>query len=346
MSSPDSNQMQQTSAHTTGTITESRLEPIRLVSPCTEVFETVRERGDAGTTNASNKSQLTIQQDITTILRQLETDLLEAVRMVSAPRCHTVSYTTRAEHDIESVIKECVNNALTRWAPDIATSLSPAAEESLAIAADLSDWSLCCLTEGTPNLLSPSFEIPITSSEAPATSAEVLSASESIDQESHTDHDPPFWPGEPLDSGDRTSSESRDIHYKTASTAENVEFTDRHRGRAKRDAWEQHRPVLRRLYVDENQPLPDVMRTMRENYNFGPTVKQYRYQLGSKWGWKKYNQGTAKGPSRQPDQDGAAKTTTPLHSRETWEHHFTDCLASDIRVVSFNCKELTGAHSS
>ncbi|KAI0426843.1 hypothetical protein F5Y09DRAFT_345286 [Xylaria sp. FL1042] len=67
--------------------------------------------------------------------------------------------------------------------------------------------------------------------------------------------------------------------------------------------WGQYHAILQGLYMTNNLPLPDVMKTMKEKYDFEATVKQcrstyltvnersYRYQFTVKWGWKKYNQG-------------------------------------------------------
>ncbi|KAI0537373.1 hypothetical protein GGR58DRAFT_472264 [Xylaria digitata] len=54
-------------------------------------------------------------------------------------------------------------------------------------------------------------------------------------------------------------------------------------------AWNKYRDVLKKLYVDDGNPLPIVVKTMEEKYGFVATIKQYRYQFGERWGWKKYN---------------------------------------------------------
>ncbi|KAI1146146.1 hypothetical protein F4825DRAFT_441582 [Nemania diffusa] len=58
---------------------------------------------------------------------------------------------------------------------------------------------------------------------------------------------------------------------------------------AKRD-WDKYHDILYKLYKLEEKPLPVVMKIMEDDLDFKATVKQYRYQLGEKWGWKKYGQ--------------------------------------------------------
>ncbi|KAF2965832.1 hypothetical protein GQX73_g7738 [Xylaria multiplex] len=53
--------------------------------------------------------------------------------------------------------------------------------------------------------------------------------------------------------------------------------------------WDKYKTILKRLYVEEDHPLPIVVKIMEEKYGFVATRKQYRYQFGERWGWKKYN---------------------------------------------------------
>ncbi|KAI1133214.1 hypothetical protein F5Y10DRAFT_131455 [Nemania abortiva] len=65
-------------------------------------------------------------------------------------------------------------------------------------------------------------------------------------------------------------------------------------GRAKRrnsqeqKFWEEHKKKLRELYVTDDLPLKQVMEKMKEVSDFQPTEKQFRYQFGVIWGWRKY----------------------------------------------------------
>ncbi|RWA05976.1 hypothetical protein EKO27_g9135 [Xylaria grammica] len=60
--------------------------------------------------------------------------------------------------------------------------------------------------------------------------------------------------------------------------------------------WDKYRPILERLYIEEQLPLFEVIKIMEEKYHFFRTTKQYRYQLGEKWGWKKYKANTSYRP--------------------------------------------------
>ncbi|KAI0802155.1 hypothetical protein GGR55DRAFT_683566 [Xylaria sp. FL0064] len=67
------------------------------------------------------------------------------------------------------------------------------------------------------------------------------------------------------------------IRYFTEGTNEDIaEIGGGKKPRMHKGTWNQHRDILRRLYMDENQPLGDVMRIMKEKHNFKPTVKQCR----------------------------------------------------------------------
>ncbi|KAJ6037306.1 ankyrin [Penicillium herquei] len=58
--------------------------------------------------------------------------------------------------------------------------------------------------------------------------------------------------------------------------------------------WEAHKAVIKRLYIEENKTLKDVMRIMGTDYHFYQTESSYVAQLG-KWNFKKNtNRGTWK----------------------------------------------------
>ncbi|KAI3336579.1 hypothetical protein HD806DRAFT_10302 [Xylariaceae sp. AK1471] len=71
--------------------------------------------------------------------------------------------------------------------------------------------------------------------------------------------------------------------------------------RVGRPEWDKYKNIIKHLYIDLDNPLPDVIPKMKEAYGFVASVKQYRYQFEI-WGWKKYNQGG------RPTQDHSALT--------------------------------------
>ncbi|KAF2791863.1 hypothetical protein K505DRAFT_247960 [Melanomma pulvis-pyrius CBS 109.77] len=50
--------------------------------------------------------------------------------------------------------------------------------------------------------------------------------------------------------------------------------------------WEIHKPLLQRLYLEENFKLPKIKNIMRDEHDFDAEVHQYKYRF-DKWGWKK-----------------------------------------------------------
>ncbi|KAF2688343.1 hypothetical protein K458DRAFT_427949 [Lentithecium fluviatile CBS 122367] len=50
--------------------------------------------------------------------------------------------------------------------------------------------------------------------------------------------------------------------------------------------WEIHKPLLERLYLEENFKLPKIKGIMRDENDFDAEVHQYKYRF-KKWGWKK-----------------------------------------------------------
>ncbi|KAI0159758.1 hypothetical protein GGR57DRAFT_437178 [Xylariaceae sp. FL1272] len=71
--------------------------------------------------------------------------------------------------------------------------------------------------------------------------------------------------------------------------------------------WGPHKRTLWRLYVKQKKPLPEVKRMM-EASGLKATNKQYRYQLGDKWGWKKYGQTQKPKKNLADEHEGQTET--------------------------------------
>lgn len=52
------------------------------------------------------------------------------------------------------------------------------------------------------------------------------------------------------------------------------------------EVWETHRLTIKRLYLDEDMTLKDVMATMQRKHGLGATVKMYKHRI-KKWGFDK-----------------------------------------------------------
>jgi len=53
-----------------------------------------------------------------------------------------------------------------------------------------------------------------------------------------------------------------------------------------KDEWDRLKPVIQRLYIDENLPRPRVAAILRESYGFAPTKRQFDRRI-EEWGFKK-----------------------------------------------------------
>ncbi|KAK8126989.1 uncharacterized protein PG998_002748 [Apiospora kogelbergensis] len=52
------------------------------------------------------------------------------------------------------------------------------------------------------------------------------------------------------------------------------------------NAWDQYKPAIKRLYIDENLPLPQVMEDMIKTYDFKASIKMYKDRF-REWKWAK-----------------------------------------------------------
>ncbi|KAI1376932.1 hypothetical protein F4677DRAFT_61957 [Hypoxylon crocopeplum] len=64
--------------------------------------------------------------------------------------------------------------------------------------------------------------------------------------------------------------------------------------------WKKHKPCLRKLYLTDRLPLPQVMTEMKKK-NFEASQKQYRYRF-EMWKWLKYGQNRSQGPGIDQNQ--------------------------------------------
>ena len=52
--------------------------------------------------------------------------------------------------------------------------------------------------------------------------------------------------------------------------------------------WDTHKESIRQMYIEQNMPLKDVMRTLLERHGFSASVRMYKIRL-SKWKFVKNN---------------------------------------------------------
>ncbi|KAI1738426.1 hypothetical protein F4680DRAFT_449859 [Xylaria scruposa] len=288
LSAPDT--FKKISAHTTDSVTYPQ--PVRSPSPCTGFIESNQGPRDHFIKNTSN---ITTQTDIGYILRQLQTDLIRAALSVLPPRCEacrSLPDSAAADHLLQSAISECINNALRKWAPE--------SDIKLPVALDAKD------------------KAPLSAPEAPMwhiddADADVLLQPDHLDDDfddlfdfgyaseplfempreiSNTSSEGPDISNRkpcrrPLGSTDVAAPEFVNIIPKASSSTGAEEIPEPRRGKLN---WNKYKRIIYRMYMEQDLNLPVVIRKMANEYGFMATVKQYRYQLGEKWKWKKYNQ--------------------------------------------------------
>ncbi|KAI1754023.1 hypothetical protein F4782DRAFT_545366 [Xylaria castorea] len=120
--------------------------------------------------------------------------------------------------------------------------------------------------------------------------------------------------------------------------------------------WEKYKDLLRKLYMEEDKPLPAVMKIMK-GFGLYATTKQWyvskknKFQssstrntldadvlaIGEKWKWKKYNQ-------------GVVKLTPPRTRKSRSQNNLTDVQEDEIIVASngaeIPCRDLASLHTS
>ncbi|KAI0096448.1 Clr5 domain-containing protein [Nemania sp. FL0031] len=210
-------------------------------------------------------SQTVTQTDIRMILFQLQTDLIKTLQPKLPPEL---------QGNIEASIRTCVDSVLCKWAPiDSSASEPPLPARTESPCSDTSSFcpDLLRALSGSHILISDFFN-PKPLKPRPFTQSADVSAADTTS---------------PVPSHDNPG-------LKTSSTPERSERTDRPERQSGRAKWDKYKDVLCRLYVEENLPIQEVMKIMKERHGFSASVKQYRYQIGEKWGWKKYNGSTAK----------------------------------------------------
>ncbi|KAJ8127087.1 hypothetical protein O1611_g6549 [Lasiodiplodia mahajangana] len=79
--------------------------------------------------------------------------------------------------------------------------------------------------------------------------------------------------------------------------------------RADKMSWDRFKDILYDLYMLQAKTLPEVMKTMLDQHNF-----ERSYQLGEKWGWKKYNQAGVKPPPARINK--SRRSSSPGKQRE------------------------------
>ncbi|KAJ8129370.1 hypothetical protein O1611_g4265 [Lasiodiplodia mahajangana] len=205
------------------------------------------------------------QTDIRIILFQLQMDLIQTLQPSLPPELRG---------NIESAVRTCVDSTLNKWAPidSLSTpepSLPARAESPCSDASSLDQGLLLALSQS--HLLSNDFFGPKTLKPVPLT--QPVKGSIAV----HT-----------------TSPIPSHNYPEASSTPGRVAHTDRTERQSGRVKWDKYKDILCQLYVEENLPIQEVMKIMKERHGFSASVKQYRYQIGEKWRWKKYNGSAAK----------------------------------------------------
>ncbi|CZR54809.1 uncharacterized protein PAC_04693 [Phialocephala subalpina] len=101
------------------------------------------------------------------------------------------------------------------------------------------------------------------------------------------DSDPPNFVPSNLQCRSQEPSASQTLH------SEN-DLAARKNGMLSREQWENLKPIIRRLYIDENETIKSTSKYLGEHHNFEPTKRQLLRKI-SEWGFEK----NVKRPERQ-----------------------------------------------
>ncbi|KAI0977648.1 Clr5 domain-containing protein [Xylaria arbuscula] len=286
MSSTVPNQSEGVYSNPAATDLNSLALSLRPMSPYPRIFDNNQEAF-----NLSCNVQRITYEDVETIVYQLQENLIETMRMVPPSRCQTCdssSYDASTESRIESAIRDCVKSALETWTRGYETNTSSHTDMHITDSHDSHQYLRSEMTAQSSGIFS---DITETQSELSDTLPAVsnLCHNRSIDVSltelprsiESTCSEPSHMPPNLSLDMDQDKSESRVFNA------------------SNNKDWKKHRSILEHLYMVENKPLAEVRSFMAEQHNFNPTPKQYRYQFGVKWGWKKYNANPS--PQRHAD---------------------------------------------
>ncbi|KAK4186340.1 hypothetical protein QBC35DRAFT_387434 [Podospora australis] len=94
--------------------------------------------------------------------------------------------------------------------------------------------------------------------------------------------------------------------------------------------WEAKKSVIKELYMDQNQILNDVMKTMLETHKFRATARMYKGQF-QKWNWMKYN------------KSGAASGTTKTAKSRVGKKRINKCPSRHIQAITSSTSSSTAS---
>lgn len=88
-----------------------------------------------------------------------------------------------------------------------------------------------------------------------------------------------------------------------------------------KDKWEELKPLIRRLYIDENKPFRKISALLQESHGFAPTKAQFQART-RQWGYKKNVSRTQRSMMLQHiNGSGSAESGTKVvkqSTRERW----------------------------
>ncbi|KAI1175831.1 Clr5 domain-containing protein [Nemania sp. FL0916] len=218
------------------------------------------------------------QKDLEFILHRLQDDLIAVIHTIipyACSNCRESWYgSSSSDSSLETAIKSCVESTLNSWTPIPETN---SLESSNIL------W-YTGISESNSNLL-PIHDLGLTRYHG---SPEEFRRP--IDLGRTMDSDQLIVPT------DNRATESPDHRGKTAPDTKQANPPLK----TSRLDWEKHKDILRKLYCEENKTLSEVRMTMDKKYSFRATTRQYRYILGGKWGFRKYNLNAAHSGSDSP----------------------------------------------
>jgi len=101
------------------------------------------------------------------------------------------------------------------------------------------------------------------------------------------------------------------------------------------DQWEDLKPIIRRLYIEENQTFPKICTILSSTHGFTPTKRQFNSKI-NRWGFRK---NATKEERRRIAQSSNGQTTLGANGkaisqkiRKRWEKEFRPVNGEDLQI--------------
>lgn len=110
-----------------------------------------------------------------------------------------------------------------------------------------------------------------------------------------------------------------------------------------KDRWEELKPLIHRLYIDENKKFQEVAAILRDSYGFLPTKKQFDTRVKS-WGLKKNLSQSERHAVIKSGVIGRDGKVPSMRSRKRWEKEFEKLRSTSQESSECACSLFSERH--